>query len=202
MIEIVFFLFAYLLGSVPFGLLLCKYGGYGDIREIGSGNIGATNVLRTGNKWLALATFLLDTLKGAAAVLIAFCYKEADWFIWGAGLCAILGHMYPVWLKFKGGKGVATTIGTLFALSWPVGVCACAIWLGLAVGFQISSVAALGAFIALPALAQVFDGFDALPFAAAMTALVFWRHRGNMERLLTGTEPKMSFKKHNDVVES
>lgn len=186
---------AYLIGSAPFGLLLCKAFGYGDIREIGSGNIGATNVLRTGNKKLALATFLLDTGKGALAVGLAILAYNASWFIWGAGLFAIVGHMYPVWLKFKGGKGVATTIGTLWALSWPVGAIVCAVWLFVAFLFRISSLAALVAFLAMPALAFLFAGKLALPFATLIAILVYWRHKSNIERLIFGTEPKMNFKK-------
>ncbi len=187
--------FAYLLGSAPFGLLLCKAFGYGDIRDIGSGNIGATNVLRTGNKPLALATFLLDTGKGALAVLVAILIHDSAWFTWGAGLFAVIGHMYPVWLKFKGGKGVATTIGTLFALSWPVGLIVCAVWLAMAFMFRISSLAALTSFLAMPALSYLFDGEYALPFATFIAILVYWRHKANIERLILGVEPKMNIKK-------
>lgn len=191
-------LLCYLIGSIPFGLLLCKAFGYGDIRDIGSGSIGATNVLRTGNKYLALATFLLDTGKGAAAVGIAFMIKETPWFLWGAGLFAVLGHLYPVWLKFHGGKGVATTIGTLTALSWPVGLAVCVFWLVIFYFTRISSVAALGSFLIMPALVQSFVGKEGLFYAVVIAALVYWRHRKNIERLITGTEPKSSFKKKDD----
>jgi glycerol-3-phosphate acyltransferase PlsY len=193
--TVLIWLGCYLLGSIPFGLVLCKMAGLGDIRQIGSGNIGATNVLRTGNKKLALATFLLDTGKGALAVGLAYLYSRYPWFIWGAGLAVILGHMFPVWLKFNGGKGVATSIGTLWALSWPVGAFVCLIWVGIAYAFRISSLAALAAFLAMPGLTLYFAGLQALPFAAAMSALVYWRHRANIARLITGTETKMNFKK-------
>lgn len=195
MIVALIWILCYLLGSIPFGLVLCKAFGYGDIREIGSGSIGATNVLRTGNKFLALGTFLLDTGKGAAAVGLAFLYTEAPWFLWGAGLFAIVGHLYPVWLKFHGGKGVATTIGTLIALSWPVGLIICLFWLILFYFSRISSVAALGSFLIMPALVQSFEGKDVLFYAVIMAALVYWRHKSNIERLITGTEPKSTFKK-------
>lgn len=187
---------AYLLGAIPFGLVLCKLAGYGDIRQIGSGNIGATNVLRTGNKGLALATFLLDTGKGALAVLAAMILTGGDPLVmWGAGLAAIIGHNYPVWLAFKGGKGVATSIGTLLALNWMVGLGVCLIWLAMAVLFQISSLAALVAFFFMPALVLYIVGLQAVPFAVAISLLVFWRHRANIARLWQGIEPKMNFKK-------
>lgn len=188
-------LVSYILGSVPFGLVLCKAFGLGDIRAIGSGSIGATNVLRTGNKPLALATLLLDTGKGAIAVLIASLIYDYEWFTWGAGLMAVIGHMYPVWLKFKGGKGVATTIGTLWALSWPVGAIVCVTWLIMAFLFRISSLAALISFLAMPALSYAFAGIEALVFATFISALVYWRHRSNIGRLITGTEPKINLKK-------
>lgn len=193
--TIFIWLVSYLLGSVPFGLVLCKAFGYGDIREIGSGSIGATNVLRTGNKPLALATLMLDTSKGAIAVLIATLIYDYEWFTWGAGLCAVIGHMYPVWLKFKGGKGVATTIGTLWALSWPVGAIVCITWLIVACLFRISSLAALSSFLAMPALSFAFAGKDALVFATLISMLVYWRHRSNIARLITGKEPKINLKK-------
>lgn len=195
LLTILIWALSYLLGSIPFGLVLCKAFGYGDIREIGSGNIGATNVLRTGNKPLALATFLLDTGKGAIAVLIATAVHDYEWFAWGAGMFAVIGHMYPVWLKFKGGKGVATTIGTLWALSWPLGLIVCAVWLLMAFLFRISSLSALTAFLAMPGLSFLFAGKLALPFATVIAILVYWRHKSNIERLILGTEPKMNFKK-------
>src|ERR1700761_2970323 len=146
----------YALGSIPFGLVLTRLAGLGDIRKIGSGNIGATNVLRTGNKPLALAVLLLDSGKGAVAVLLAARFGENSAL--AAGLGAVLGHLYPVWLGFKGGKGVATTLGTLLALSWPVGLIACAVWLAMALIFRISSLAALTAMAAAPAAALFLSG--------------------------------------------
>ena len=139
----------YLLGSIPFGLVLPRLAGHGDIRSIGSGNIGATNVPRTGSKPLAAATLLLDGGKGAAAVLIGFAIGGASAGLF-AGLASVLGHNFPVWLKFKGGKGVATTLGVILAASWPVGVLACLTWLGIAAAFRYSSLAALVALIAVP----------------------------------------------------
>src|ERR1700761_2171390 len=144
----------YLLGSIPFGLLLTKVAGLGDIRGIGSGNIGATNVLRTGRKELAAATLLLDGIKGAAAVLIAGSMVNQNIALF-AGLAAVLGHLFPVWLGFKGGKGVATGLGVLIAAAWPIGLVACAIWLVVAAATRFSSLAALAAFASAPALAPI-----------------------------------------------
>jgi glycerol-3-phosphate acyltransferase PlsY len=181
----------YLFGSIPFGLVLTQLAGLGDIRKIGSGNIGATNVLRTGSKPLALAVLLLDSGKGAAAVLIA----EA---LFGgmagaaAAVGAILGHLFPVWLGFKGGKGVATTLGTLLALAWPVGLIGCAVWLAMALVFRISSLAALTAMAAAPVAAAILYGIEfALP-VLAIALLVWWKHAANIRRLLAGQEPRIS----------
>ena len=182
----------YLLGSVPFGLVITKAAGLGDIRAIGSGNIGATNVLRTGRKDLALATLLLDGGKGAIAVLIAYAM---GWRPEVAGAAAFLGHCYPVWLKFKGGKGVATFMGTLFALSFPAGIFAGAIWLAVAFVLKYSSLAALTAAAAMP---LVMFAMGKPAFAAAtlfMAALIFIRHQSNISRLLAGKEPKIGAKK-------
>ena len=182
----------YLLGSVPFGLVITKAAGLGDIREIGSGNIGATNVLRTGRKDLALATLLLDGSKGAIAVAIAYV---AGWRPEIAGAAAFLGHCFPVWLGFKGGKGVATFMGTLFALHWPAGLFAGATWLVVARVGRYSSLSALTAAAASP-LVFFTMGKIAFAFAALfMTAMIFVRHRTNIARLLAGDEPKIGAKK-------
>jgi glycerol-3-phosphate acyltransferase PlsY len=184
----------YLLGSIPFGLVLSRLAGYGDIRKIGSGNIGATNVLRTGNKPLALAVLLLDSGKGAAAVLIAVSLGNEDAGL-VAGLGAVLGHLFPVWLAFKGGKGVATTLGTLLALAWPVGLISCGAWLVVAAIFRISSAAALTAMAAAPIAAYLWRG-PGLAIAVLGIAVVVWiKHSANIRRLISGTEPQMSFGK-------
>lgn len=182
----------YLLGSVPFGLVITRAAGLGDIRAIGSGNIGATNVLRTGRKDLALATLLLDSGKGAIAVLIAYALT---WPPEVAGAAAFLGHCFPVWLKFRGGKGVATFLGTLTALWVPAGAFACAIWLGCAFLFRYSSLAALIAAAASPLVlfAMGKPGFAAA--ALFMAVLIFIRHRANISRLMKGEEPKIGEKK-------
>ncbi len=183
----------YLLGSIPFGLVLTKAAGLGDIRNIGSGNIGATNVLRTGNKKLALATLLLDGGKGAIAALIATHYDPLLGVI--AGAAALLGHLFPVWLGFKGGKGVATTLGTLLAVNWMVGIAACLTWLFVAIIFRISSLSALVA-VALSPLYAYFLGTPAEAAFAAFAAFLVWiRHRENIARILSGTEPRIGKKK-------
>lgn len=184
----------YLLGSIPFGLVLCLLAGYGDIRKIGSGNIGATNVLRTGNKFLALLTLILDSSKGAIAVLVAayFFDKHA---MFGAALGAVLGHNFPVWLKFKGGKGVATTLGTYLALSWPVGLACCVAWFITALITRISSLSALVALALAPIFVAAF-GDRHMIYLIGLISLIGWiRHRANITRLLDGTEPKIGQKK-------
>jgi glycerol-3-phosphate acyltransferase PlsY len=179
----------YLLGSVPYGLILTKAAGLGDIRAIGSGNIGATNVLRTGNKGLAAATLVLDALKGLAALLLA------RW-LWGedaalvAGVAAMAGHAFPVWLGFKGGKGVATGAGVLLAAQWWLGLIALAVWFVVAFTTRISSAGALAACAAAPLVALVFGDAKLALFAAALAALIAWRHRPNIARLIAGTEPR------------
>jgi glycerol-3-phosphate acyltransferase PlsY len=180
----------YLLGSIPFALVLTRLAGLGDIRKIGSGNIGATNVLRTGNKPLALAVLLLDSGKGAVAVLLAARFGEQAAL--AAGLGAVLGHLYPVWLGFKGGKGVATTIGTLLALAWPVGLIACAVWLAVALIFRISSAAALTAIATTPVAAFLMMHPALGVVALLIAALVWYKHAANIGRLLNGTEPRIS----------
>jgi acyl-phosphate glycerol 3-phosphate acyltransferase len=180
----------YLCGSVPFGLLLTRAAGLGDIRQIGSGNIGATNVLRTGNRWVALATLILDAAKAALPVLVARYY-------WGenaamlAAIGAFLGHCFPAWLNFKGGKGVAVMIGSLFALSWPLGLIFCAVWLVIAFAQKMSSLAALTATATAPIFAFVLVNEWLAGAVAVMAILLFFQHRENIARLMAGTEPKI-----------
>lgn len=183
----------YLLGSVPFGLVITRLLGLGDLRKIGSGNIGATNVLRTGNKPAALATLLLDSGKGAIAVLIAR-YTLGETAAQVAGAAAFIGHIYPVWLRFQGGKGVATFLGTMIALAWPVGLAACAVWLATAVVMRISSLSALVSAAATVPLAYFLGHRDLMMLAAGLSVLIFWRHRSNIARLAMGTEPRIGKK--------
>ncbi len=184
----------YLLGSVPFGLVLTRMAGLGDIRQIGSGNIGATNVLRTGRKGLALATLLLDGGKGASAVGMAGALLGGHATL-VAGFAAVLGHNFPVWLGFKGGKGVATTLGTLIAAAWPVGLAACGTWLVVAALFRISSLSALVALAAAPVYAWFLVGPETAAMAAGLAALGFVRHQANIQRLIKGQEPRIGAKK-------
>jgi glycerol-3-phosphate acyltransferase PlsY len=183
------FLLGYLLGSIPFGLLLTRAAGLGDIRKMGSGNIGATNVLRTGGKGLAAATLLLDALKGAAPVLIAAQLGELAAI--GAAAGAVLGHMFPVWLSFKGGKGMATTLGVMWGLSWPVGAIACAAWLAFAAIFRYSSLATLLAVVVAAIAAWFLVDPRAAILLTLLVPLVWARHHQNIDRLLKGTEPKI-----------
>jgi acyl phosphate:glycerol-3-phosphate acyltransferase len=189
----VFALLGYLLGSIPFGLLLTQAAGLGDIRRIGSGNIGATNVLRTGNKALAAATLLLDGLKGAAAVLLAAWFGGPQAVLW-AGIGAVIGHSFPVWLRFKGGKGAATSYGVLIAAAWPVGLAAGAIWLAMAAATRKSSLAALTSFALAPVFAGVLANLTVVKLALVIAVLVFARHHENIRRLLSGTEPRIGQK--------
>ena len=186
-------LLGYLLGSIPFGLLLTQAAGMGDIRRIGSGNIGATNVLRTGNKALAAATLLLDGGKGAVAVLLAAWLADRDAVLW-AGTGAVLGHAFPVWLGFKGGKAVATAYGVLIAAAWPVGLAAGAVWLVVAAVARISSFAALASFALAPVLAALLSDSVAVKLALVIAVLVFVRHHTNIRRLVAGTEPRIGQK--------
>jgi glycerol-3-phosphate acyltransferase PlsY len=185
-------LLGYLLGSIPFGVLLTRWGGAGDLRSIGSGNIGATNVLRTGRKGLAAATLVLDLLKGAAAVLVA----EALWPGTGplAAAGAFFGHCYPVWLRFKGGKGVATLMGIVLALHWPVGLVYAVVWIGLLAGLRVSSVAGMAAAVSAPVAAAFFERFDIVLLLIGFALVVLWKHRENIERLFAGTEPRIGRK--------
>lgn len=186
-------LLGYLLGAIPFGLLLTRIGGAGDLRSIGSGNIGATNVLRTGRKELAAATLLLDVGKGAAAVLLA----EAIWPGTGAlaGMAAFLGHCYPVWLRFRGGKGVATLMGVVLALCWPAGLVYAAAWIALLALLRISSLSGMTAAVSAPVSAAYFGRIDLVLLFLALALIVLWKHRENVDRLLSGTEPRVGAKK-------
>lgn len=186
-------IFGYLLGSVPFGLVITRALGLGDLRQIGSGNIGATNVLRTGNKGAALATLLLDSGKGAIAVLLARHFGGETAAVL-AGAAAFLGHCFPIWLRFKGGKGVATFLGTLIALCWPVGLIACATWAVTAAVTRISSLSALLAAALAPAFAWGLGRPDIAAAAAFMAVLIVIRHHANIRRLLAGTEPRIGRK--------
>lgn len=188
------FIGGYLLGSIPFGLVLTRLAGYGDIRQIGSGNIGATNVLRTGNKPLAAATLILDSGKGGIATLLALYLGGTEAAI-AAAAGSMLGHSFPVWLGFKGGKGVATALGVLLAISWPVGLAACGTWLLAALLFRISSLSALIAIGLSPVSAWFLAGPAVAGLAIFIALLVFVRHKDNIARLLKGEEPRIGAKK-------
>jgi glycerol-3-phosphate acyltransferase PlsY len=184
----------YLLGSVPFGMFVTRLAGFGDVRAIGSGNIGATNVLRTGRKDLALATLVLDGGKGAAAVFIAA--------LWGpdlaltAGFAAVVGHLFPIWLKFKGGKGVATALGVIATLAWPVGIACCLTWLAVAAIFRYSSLASLLSLAAAPLFSWLLLGdLQMVELTAALALLIWLRHQENIRRLVRGEESKIGQKK-------
>jgi acyl phosphate:glycerol-3-phosphate acyltransferase len=185
--------FGYLLGSIPFGVILTRLAGTEDLRSIGSGNIGATNVLRTGRKGLAAATLIGDALKGTIAVL-AFVRADDPSFALVAGFGAFIGHLFPVWLKFKGGKGVATYIGVLFGLAWPIGLLFCLIWLATAALTRYSSLAALVASAATPIALWIGGWPQAAILFAVLTLMLFGRHRENIARLLGGTEGKIGGK--------
>jgi glycerol-3-phosphate acyltransferase PlsY len=182
-------LLGYVLGSIPFGLLLTRLAGAGDLRSIGSGNIGATNVLRTGRKGLAALTLLLDAVKGAVAVLAGEAIVPGGGLLGAAG--AFFGHLYPVWLRFAGGKGVATLLGIALALHWPSGLIFAGVWLLMLAGLRYSSVAGMSAAIALPVSAAVMGEFSMVLLFIAFALLVLWKHRANIERLLAGTEPRV-----------
>jgi glycerol-3-phosphate acyltransferase PlsY len=190
-------LVGYLLGSIPFGLLITRFAGKGDIRAIGSGNIGATNVLRTGSKGLAAATLILDALKGAAAVLIAQrAWPDGVQF---AAAGAMIGHLYPVWLKFQGGKGVATLMGVISPLLWWQGPAVYAlVWLGLLLAVRISSVAGMVAAATPPLVAAILHKDDLFPLLLTFVLLVIWKHRANIQRLFAGTEPRIGTSRGKD----
>ncbi len=180
---------AYLIGSIPFGVILTRLGGAGDLRQIGSGNIGATNVLRTGRKGLAAATLLLDGAKGAVAVLIARqIHLDLDA---AAGAAAFLGHLYPIWLRFRGGKGVATMLGVALALWWPAGLAFAVVWIAMLAITRRSSVGGISAAVAAPIAAAAGGQSDLVLLFMAMAALLLWKHRSNIARLLDGTEPRV-----------
>lgn len=185
---------SYILGSIPFGLVICRLFGLGDIRQIGSGNIGATNVLRTGNKLAAFLTLVLDAGKGAIAVIVARSLGGED--VAGlAALFAMLGHLYPIFLKFKGGKGMATFLGTLLALSFPVGLACCATWLVTALITRISSASALVSAALAPIFTIYFYHLHGAVLILLLSALILYRHGANIRRLINGTEPKIQRKK-------
>lgn len=187
-------LLGYLLGSIPFGIVLTRLAGVGDLRQIGSGNIGATNVLRTGRKGLAAATLLLDLGKGAAAVWIGNQMLGGDPLVNGgamAGVMAFIGHCYPLWLRFRGGKGVATMMGVVLALAWPLGAIFAGVWLGILALTRISSAGGMSAALSAPIAAYATGRFDLMAPCAAMALIVLWRHRENIGRLLKGAEPRI-----------
>lgn len=182
-------LLGYVLGSIPFGLILTRMAGLGDVRNIGSGNIGATNVLRTGNKGLAAATLLLDLFKGYFAVFLAWLFfPESAGF---AAVGAVIGHCFPLWLKFKGGKGVATLAGVCFGLAWTIGAVYALAWLGMLAIWRISSLAGMTAAGAAPVAAYLTGWPEFVPFLAVIAILILWLHRTNIARLKAGTEPKV-----------
>jgi glycerol-3-phosphate acyltransferase PlsY len=191
----------YVLGSIPFGLFFAWVAGGGDVRKIGSGNIGATNVLRTGKKWAAALTLLCDGAKGAAAVLLArhFLPPQCEIF---AGLAAVLGHLFPVWLKFKGGKGVATFLGVSLALYWPVGLMVAATWAAAAAIWRISSLSALIAIGLAPAYFFALGARDYTPLALVLAAMIFVMHRDNIRRLLRGEEPRIGARGTGDAAQA
>jgi acyl phosphate:glycerol-3-phosphate acyltransferase len=182
----------YLLGTIPFGLFFTLASGAGDVRKIGSGNIGATNVLRTGKKWAAVSTLLCDSAKGAAAVLLARHFLPGQETF--AGLGAVLGHLFPVWLGFKGGKGVATFLGICLALYWPAGLLVAATWLGAALIWRVSSLSALIAIALSSAYFLLFGRYNYAALALPLSLLIAWMHRENIRRLLGGTEPRIGAK--------
>lgn len=182
-------LLGYLLGSIPFGVILTRLGGAGDLRSIGSGNIGATNVLRTGRKGLAAATLLLDMAKGAAAVWLTARLFPGNDMVGAAA--AFVGHCYPVWLRFRGGKGVATLMGIVLALHWPMGLVYAVVWLGLLATIRVSSVAGMAAAVSAPVSGALFGRFDLVMLLLALAAIVLWKHRDNIERLANGSEPRI-----------
>lgn len=182
-------LFGYLLGAIPFGLILAKLAGAGDLRAIGSGNIGATNVLRTGRKGLAALTLLLDGAKGAAAVLLGALIMDGGGPLGAVG--AFFGHLYPVWLAFRGGKGVATLFGIALAFNWICGLVFAVIWIGTIAITRISSLGGMGAAIALPVAAAAIGRFDLVVLFLIFTLMILWTHRGNIARLIAGTEPRI-----------
>ena len=188
-LTVIVFVLAYILGSIPFGILISKVFGLGNLRNLGSGNIGATNVLRTGNRFAALLTLILDGSKGLLGVILARFISEDAAIT--ASVCVILGHIYPIWLKFVGGKGVATFIGALLALNLMVGILVCLVWLSVALFYRYSSLAAIISSISAPIWISLFYGNDALVVTLIMTILVLYRHKDNIRRLADGSESKI-----------
>jgi glycerol-3-phosphate acyltransferase PlsY len=185
-------LIGYLLGSIPFGVLLTRVAGAGDLRTIGSGNIGATNVLRTGRKGLAAATLILDALKGVAAILIVRALFPGEPQLDPlAAFGALIGHLYPVWLRFRGGKGVATFLGIVLALAWQVGLVAVAVWLAMLALTRYSSLSGMTMALSAPVAAALLGRFDLTLLFLGFALLVVWKHRSNLDRLLSGTEPRV-----------
>jgi glycerol-3-phosphate acyltransferase PlsY len=196
--EMIFALaFGYLLGSIPFGLILTRLAGKGDVRKIGSGNIGATNVLRTGNKWLAAFTLILDCLKATAAIVLAQLMFGPETGAFAAS-GALLGHLYPVWLGFRGGKGVATFLGVLIALLWPAALVYAAVWIFLLLTLRISSLAGMTAAITAPIVGLALHS-SYVPLLLGFALLVLWKHRGNILRLREGTEPRIGSKTSSTI---
>lgn len=185
--------FGYLLGSIPFGLIFVRLAGGGDVRKIGSGNIGATNVLRTGKKWIAAATLLADAGKGAVAVIVLRKLYGGDMAVFGA-LGAVLGHLFPVWLRFRGGKGVSTFFGVTISLCWPAGLLAGATWIAVALVFRISSLSALAATALAPVYFIVLNQHLYATLALILAVIIYAVHRANIARLLKGTEPRIGAK--------
>ncbi len=193
-------LIGYFLGSIPFGVILTRIAGAGDLRQIGSGNIGATNVLRTGRKGLAATTLLLDMLKGAAAIyLVGYLFGDDLKLLAGVG--AFVGHCWPVWLKFKGGKGVATLMGIVAALSWQVGLVYALVWIAMLALTRISSLAGMAAALSAPVASFFFGRLSMVPMALGLALLVLWKHRDNIGRLLRGEEPKVGGSKAAPAVD-
>lgn len=182
-------LLGYFLGAIPFGLLLARIGGAGDLRKVGSGNIGATNVLRTGRKGLAAATLLLDLSKGLAAVLLARALWPGSEAY--AGVAAVVGHCFPLWLKFRGGKGVATLMGVALGLAWPIGLAFALVWLGVLAASRVSSLGGMAAATSAPIAAFALGQGNYSPALAVLAGLILVRHRANLVRLLSGTEPRL-----------
>ena len=185
-------IFGYLLGAIPFGLLSAYAAGLGDIRKIGSGNIGATNVLRSGHKLAAFTTLIGDAGKGAFVIWLAISFGYVE-FAPLAGLCAVIGHCYPLWLGFKGGKGVATAIATIFMLYWPAGLVMALTWLAMSAVFRISSLSALTGFVTASVTCLLY--YDQWPYVVGIAALSFWRHKENIIRLANGTESRIRLSK-------
>ena len=188
-LTVIVFVLAYILGSIPFGILISKVFGLGNLRNLGSGNIGATNVLRTGNRFAALLTLILDGSKGLLGVILARFISEDAAIT--ASVCVILGHIYPIWLKFVGGKGVATFIGALLALNLMAGILVCLVWLSVAFFYRYSSLAAIISSISAPIWISLFYGNDAFVVTLIMTILVLYRHKDNIRRLADGSESKI-----------